>query len=80
MKTISDLASQPEFKYCHLTVEMDFDLTLRRMVTYENYRATTSKGVGSWAVGSLTTVYHHESPPFPFPSIGDVLPPYPTSL
>ena len=80
MKTISNLKYKPEFRYCHITVEMDKDLTLRRMVTHEYYTAVTAAGLGSDAVGSLTTVYHHEAPPFGFPEVGDPVAPYPASL
>lgn len=80
MKTISDLANRPPFDYCHLTVTMGKDLTLKRMVTYEKYVATTKMGIGSSAEGSLTTVYYHEAPAFGFPEPGSVLPAYPASL
>ena len=80
MKTISDLASQPEFNYCHITVTTDSDLNLIRMDTYESYTAVTKMGIGSGVAGGLSTVYYHETPPFGFPEPGTVLPEYPQSL
>ena len=80
MKTISDLKYQPTFDYCHLTVTMDKDLNLIRMVTAEKYVAVTAAGVGSSAVGTLSTAYYHEAPSFGFPEVGDTLPAYPESI
>ena len=80
MQTISSLKYQPTFDYCHITAEMDLDLTLRRMATAEKYIAVTSAGVGSGAIGHLNTVYYHEAPPFPFPEPSAKLPDYPESL
>ena len=80
MQTISSLKYQPTFDYCHLTVTLDKQLNLIRMETKESYIAVTGAGVGSSAVGSLTTLYYHEAPPFGFPEVGTKLPDYPDSL
>ena len=80
MKTISDLANRPPFDYCHLTITMAKDLTLKKMVTFEKYTATTKMGIGSSAEGSLATAYYHEAPSFGFPEPGSVLPAYPASI
>ena len=80
MKTISDLASQPQFDYCHIKVTTDEDLNLIRMDTYESYTAVTQMGVGSGVVGGLSTVYYHELPSFGFPEPGAILPEYPSSI
>ncbi len=80
MKTISDLASQPEFSFCHITVTTDSDLNLIRMDTHESYTAVTKMGVGSGVVGGLSTAYYHEAAPFGFPEPGTVLPEYPESI
>lgn len=80
MQTISDLKYKPQFQYCHITVAMDKDLKLQRMVTFEHYTAVTQAGLGSDAEGSLTTVYHHEPAPFGFPEVGGEVAPYPDSL
>ena len=80
MKTISDLASQPDFEFCHITVTTDADLNLIRMDTHESYKAVTKMGLGSGVTGGLSTAYYHESPPFGFPEPGTVLPEYPKSI
>ena len=80
MKTISDLASQPSFNYCHITVTTDEDLNLIRMDTYESYTAVTKMGLGSGVAGSLSTAYYHEPAPFGFPEPGSTLPDYPESI
>lgn len=80
MKTISDLANRPPFDYCHLQITMGKDLSLKKMVSYEKYVATTKMGIGSSAEGSLATAYYHHAPEFGFPEPGSVLPPYPASI
>ena len=80
MQTSSNLKYQPTFDYCHWTVWTDANLNLRKMKTAERYVAVTSAGVGSSAIGSLTTIYHHEAAPFGFPEVGSKLPDYPESL
>ena len=80
MQTISDLKYKPQFQFCHITVTVDKQLNLQKMVTFEHYTAVTSQGVGSDAEGSLTTVYHHEPAPFGFPEVGGTVAPYPESL
>lgn len=80
MKTISDLASQPNFDYCHIKVTTDSDLNLIRMDTFESYTAVTKMGLGSGVVGGLSTAYYHEPAPFVFPEPGTVLPDYPKSI
>lgn len=57
MKTISDLKYRPKFNYCHLTFEMDQNLNLLSMTSYEEYSATTSGGASSTCDGVLRTVY-----------------------
>ena len=78
MKSISDLAAYPIFDYVHLTVTMDKNLNLERMVTHEAYYATTSSGVGSPLEGSITTVYSSDGTET-IPSITDVIT-YPDEL
>lgn len=80
MKTISDLANQPDFEFCHITVTTDSDLNLIRMDTHESYKAVTKMGLGSGVVGGLSTAYYHELPPFGFPEPDTVLPEYPKSI
>lgn len=80
MQFISSLKYQPTFDYCHITVWVDKDLNLIKGCFKEKYTAVTSAGVGSAAIGSLTTAYYHQSPPFPFPEVGSQLPPYPSSI
>ncbi len=83
MATISDLASKPVFDYCHITVTVDGELNLIKMVTHESYYAAVKAGgmsVGSTAIGTLTTVYHHQAPDFGFPDVGGAVAPYPSSL
>ncbi len=80
MKTISDLASFPDFDFCHIKVTVDSDLNLIRMDTHESYTAVTKMGLGSGVVGGLSTAYYHEAPSFGFPEPGTVLPAYPESI
>jgi hypothetical protein len=80
MQTISSLKYKPTFDYCHLTVTMDKDLTLRKLKSHEKYFATTSAGVGSSCEGTLVTEFHVGAPDFGFPEVGSKLPAYPESL
>lgn len=80
MQAISSLKYKPTFDYCHLTVTLDKNLTLQKMVSHEKYFATTSAGIGSSCEGRLVTVYHHESPSFGFPEVGSKIADYPESL
>lgn len=57
MQTISDLASKPTFFYCHLTFELDSNLNLKTLTSYESYMAKTKMGASSKVTGKMRVVY-----------------------
>jgi hypothetical protein len=57
MQAISNLASLPDFTYCHLTLVTDSTLGLISMDSHEYYYAKTSAGVGSNIEGKLKTLF-----------------------
>lgn len=57
MQTISDLATKPSFFYCHLTFDLDSDLNLKSITSYESYMAKTKMGASSKVTGKMRVVY-----------------------
>lgn len=57
METISDLYTKPTFDYCHLTFELDEDLNLKAITSYERYMAKVKMGASSKITGVIRVVY-----------------------